>query len=91
MHVIDLKPFRPYRTSVVILSAVFKRWPDVAEWLAPPYEYEFDKMPIDILSGSNQLRILLNNGSAVASSDLKELCRVEEIEWKRRIQIALQC
>ena len=29
-------------------------------WLPPPYEYEFDKLPIDILSGSERLRIALD-------------------------------
>ena len=30
--------------------------PDRFEWRAPPYEYEHDKMPIDILAGSPALR-----------------------------------
>ena len=30
--------------------------PDRFQWRAPPYEYEHDKMPIDILAGSPKLR-----------------------------------
>jgi uncharacterized protein YbbC (DUF1343 family) len=30
--------------------------PDRFQWRAPPYEYEHDKMPIDILAGSALLR-----------------------------------
>jgi len=87
LHVTDPEKFRPYRTSVAILAAIFHRWPDRAEWLGPPYEYEVDKMPIDILSGSSSLRTMLSRGAAVASSDLDKLCRDDNIEWKRRVQI----
>jgi uncharacterized protein YbbC (DUF1343 family) len=30
--------------------------PDRFQWRDPPYEYEHDKMPIDILAGSPALR-----------------------------------
>jgi uncharacterized protein YbbC (DUF1343 family) len=30
--------------------------PDLFKWRDPPYEYEHDKMPIDILAGSPALR-----------------------------------
>ena len=30
--------------------------PDHFQWRTPPYEYEHDKMPIDILAGSPTLR-----------------------------------
>jgi len=58
--VTDPENFRPYRTSLALLAAIFGRWPEHAAWRSPPYEYEYDKMPIDILSGSNHLRTLLS-------------------------------
>ena len=30
--------------------------PEAFKWRDPPYEYEHDKMPIDILAGSPELR-----------------------------------
>lgn len=88
LHMTDPEIFRPYRTSVTLLAAVFQCWPESAQWLAPPYEYEFDKTPIDILSGSRRLRTTLSGGGApVASSALDDLCRIDNVEWKRRVQI----
>ncbi|MFO1077864.1 MAG: DUF1343 domain-containing protein [Planctomycetota bacterium] len=56
LHVTDPEAFRPYRTTAVLLRAVRELWPQHFEWLPPPYEYETEKMPIDILSGGPALR-----------------------------------
>jgi uncharacterized protein YbbC (DUF1343 family) len=84
LHVTDAVAFQPYRTSVAILSAVFQKWPDHAAWLPPPYEYETERMPIDILSGSDRLRTLLSNGTPAGAELLDNLCQVDESEWERR-------
>ena len=36
--------------------------PDRFAWRQPPYKYEHDKMPIDILSGSSDLRQQIESG-----------------------------
>ena len=36
-------------------------------WREPPYEYEHDKEPIDILYGSDRLRRTLDEGGSVAA------------------------
>lgn len=56
LHVTDADRFRPYATTLWLLSAIRRRWPSKFEWLLPPYEYETRKMPIDILSGDDRLR-----------------------------------
>ena len=38
--------------------------PDRFSWRDPPYEYEHDKMPIDILAGSSELREQIDAGRA---------------------------
>lgn len=48
--------FRPYRLVNLYFKSVHRVHPDVDLWRQPPYEYETEKMPIDILSGHDQLR-----------------------------------
>jgi uncharacterized protein YbbC (DUF1343 family) len=56
LHVVDRQAFRPVLTGVAVID-MFRRC-DRARfaWRQPPYEYEHDKMPFDILSGSDELR-----------------------------------
>jgi uncharacterized protein YbbC (DUF1343 family) len=56
VHVTDARVFRPVHTAVAILSAVRELAPDDFAWRSPPYEYETEKPPIDILWGSDTLR-----------------------------------
>ncbi|MCR9243803.1 MAG: DUF1343 domain-containing protein [bacterium] len=60
LHVTDPATFRPVRTTAVLLRTVRELWPDRFEWLPPPYEYEAEKAPIDILSGSPALRAFVD-------------------------------
>jgi uncharacterized protein YbbC (DUF1343 family) len=56
IHVTDREAFEPVKAGVALMRECFGLAPDRFEWRAPPYEYEHDKMPIDILAGSPQLR-----------------------------------
>ncbi len=56
IHVTDRSTFLPVQTAVTILHTVRQLAPDDFSWRPPPYEYETEKMPIDILWGSAALR-----------------------------------
>ncbi len=56
LHVVDGEIFRPYRTTLCILHAVQSLWPEAFAWRPPPYEYEHEKLPIDILLGDRAVR-----------------------------------
>jgi uncharacterized protein YbbC (DUF1343 family) len=56
IHVTDRHSFAPVATGVALLRACFGLAPERFKWRDPPYEYEHDKMPIDILAGSSTLR-----------------------------------
>ncbi|GAB5046002.1 exo-beta-N-acetylmuramidase NamZ family protein [Thermodesulfovibrio sp. TK110] len=62
IHVIDREKFKPFKTAIAILLAVKELYPEVNLWREPPYEYEFDKLPFDILTGSDRLRIEIEKG-----------------------------
>jgi uncharacterized protein YbbC (DUF1343 family) len=43
--------FEPFLTGIAVISAIKALYPDSFEWRQPPYEYEFRRIPIEILSG----------------------------------------
>jgi uncharacterized protein YbbC (DUF1343 family) len=55
-HVLDRKTYRPVLCGAALLSRFYAANPAKFAWRQPPYEYEPDKMPIDILAGSSELR-----------------------------------
>ena len=56
IHVTDRHAFEPVITGVALIEAFRAAAPDEFAWKPPPYEYEYDKMPIDCLAGSSELR-----------------------------------
>ena len=62
LHVTDRRAFRPLRAAVELMDAFRREAPDTFAWREPPYEYEHDKEPIDILYGSPALRQTLDAG-----------------------------
>jgi len=65
MHVTDRSAFRAVEAGVVLLDAFRRADPAQFAWREPPYEYEYVKPPIDILSGSSRLREALESGVSV--------------------------
>lgn len=57
MHVTDRKGFRPVRTALEILRVVKESYPNRFQWKQPPYEYEYEKLPIEILYGRPESEI----------------------------------
>lgn len=64
IHVTDRSAFRPVLTTLALLRDAIDLAPDDFRWRDPPYEYETVKPPIDILWGSDALRIGLDAGAA---------------------------
>jgi uncharacterized protein YbbC (DUF1343 family) len=77
IHVVEPDAFRPYRISLALLQAVLRCHPDEFQWKAPPYEYEYKRMPIDLILGDRQLRERL-----AAMQPLTDL----EASWRRDLQ-----
>jgi uncharacterized protein YbbC (DUF1343 family) len=56
IHVTYRAAFEPVQAGVALIRECYGSAPDRFAWREPPYEYEHDKMPIDILAGSPALR-----------------------------------
>jgi uncharacterized protein YbbC (DUF1343 family) len=66
IHVLRRDDFRPVATGVALLQ-MFRRF-DVPRfaWRQPPYEYERERLPIDILAGSDLLRRQIESDAPLA-------------------------
>jgi uncharacterized protein YbbC (DUF1343 family) len=64
MHVTDRNLFRPYRATLAILSSIIRNNVEF-KWSNPPYEYVFDKAPIDVILGDGSTRKSLERNDSV--------------------------
>ena len=69
IHITDKNSFKPYGTGLALIQAISAEHPEEFRWLDPPYEYEWGKLPIDILIGSGAVRRRIEEG---ISPDLLE-------------------
>lgn len=83
LQVSDREAFRPYRTTLAILQALMELYPGEVQWKQPPYEYEQERLPIDLLIGDPAVRRALENGAPV---DALEASWQEGLEEFRKIR-----
>jgi uncharacterized protein YbbC (DUF1343 family) len=62
IHVLDRPGFRPVLTAVALIEMFRQMNASAFAWRKPPYEYEHEKEPFDILSGSATLREQIERG-----------------------------
>jgi uncharacterized protein YbbC (DUF1343 family) len=63
IHVLDRDEFEPYRSALVLLAAMRRLWPREFRWRDSPYEYENERMPIDLIAGTSAVRTQLAAGA----------------------------
>ena len=81
IHVTDRDSFRPVLTGVALIDG-FRRYDRSRfAWRPPPYEYEHEKLPIDILAGSDALRLDVEAGRPL--EDLRASWRTDEEAFER--------
>lgn len=68
VHVTDRSAFKPVLTGAALIQMFRRCNPEKFAWRQPPYEYEHEKLPIDILAGSSRLREQVE-----ANTPLKEI------------------
>lgn len=68
VHVTDASVFEPVVCGYAALSILRTGWPDQFAWRQPPFEYETEKLPIDILAGTDRLRRLVEAEAPLAEA-----------------------
>lgn len=87
IHVTDQELFLPYRTSLALLQALRKHYPDQFQYKQPPYEYEYHRLPMDLIIGDRTVREALDQGVHV--QDLEQGWQQDLVEYRQRRQAVL--
>ncbi len=61
IHITEPEKYKPYLSSLKLLQAVIFHHKEDFKWMQPPYEYEFEKLPIDLITGDENIRLSLEN------------------------------
>lgn len=81
IHVTDPLTYNSYQASLTILQKIMQRHPDGFAFKQPPYEYEYEKLPMDLILGSKSLREAISSGT-----DLSDMFRSWEADIKTFIK-----
>jgi uncharacterized protein YbbC (DUF1343 family) len=76
----DHPAFRPWRLQALGFKAIRSLYPDYALWRDFPYEYEFDKLAIDVINGGPGLREWVDDAAATPG-DLDAAAGADEAAW----------
>lgn len=77
IHIVERERFKPYFTSLVLLQLILKLHGKEFAYKLPPYEYETEKMPIDLILGSRKIREQLQ--------EMKDLKTLEAL-WEKGLE-----
>ena len=81
IHVVNPGKFKPYRTSLILLQEIIKLHKDDFQWKQPPYEYEYKKLPIDLILGKSDIRKMIMDMEPIDS--MEKSWESELIEFKK--------
>lgn len=63
LHLTDRERFEPCVVAYSILLAIAGRYADSFKWKEPPYEYVFDRLPFDVICGTDRVREEIKKGT----------------------------
>jgi uncharacterized protein YbbC (DUF1343 family) len=78
----DHHAFRPWRLIALAFKAIRRIDPEYPLWREFAYEYEHDRLAIDLINGSDLLRTWVDDPNA-QPGDLDTLARADEHAWAR--------
>ena len=77
----DHAQFRPWRLQALAFRAIRALYPDYDLWRDFPYEYELDRLAIDVINGGPALREWVDDPAALPV-DLDRMATNDENEWR---------
>jgi len=84
----DHAAFRPWRLMALAFKAIRGLRPDYPLWRDFPYEYEHDRLAIDLINGGPALREWVDDAAALPG-DLGALARRDEAAWREETESLL--
>ena len=80
----DHHAFRPWRLQALAFKAIRSLYPDYPLWRDFAYEYEYDRLAIDVINGGPALREWVDDSEA-DPDDLDTLASADEASWRETI------
>jgi uncharacterized protein YbbC (DUF1343 family) len=84
----DHEAFRPWRLQALAFKALRALRPDYDLWRDFAYEYEQDRLAIDVINGSELLRYWVDDADATPG-DLDALAQRDEAAWRDEREAAI--
>ncbi len=81
----DHAAFQPWRLQSLAFKAIRRLYPDYDLWRDFPYEYELEKLAIDVINGGPALREWVDDPAATPG-DLDALTTPDEQAWREEIR-----
>jgi uncharacterized protein YbbC (DUF1343 family) len=85
----DHQSFKPWRLQALAFKAIRRLYPDYPLWRDFAYEYERDRLAIDIINGSSLLREWVDDREA-RPQDLDALAKADEQAWLEHRRFCLR-
>ncbi len=67
IHVTNRETFEPAVTGIAVVKTAFDMYGDEFKWKNPPYEYEYEKNPFDVIAGTSKVREAIERGDSLDS------------------------
>jgi uncharacterized protein YbbC (DUF1343 family) len=80
----DHHKFRPWRLQALAFKAIRIVYPDYDLWRDFPYEYELERLAIDVINGGPALREWVDDAASEAG-DLEHLAGTDEAQWREEM------
>lgn len=84
----DHRSFRPWRVQALAFKAIRALYSDYPLWRDFPYEYEFNKLAIDVINGGTSLRKWVDDSGALPG-DFELIAAPAESSWREFIDQTL--
>ena len=83
IHVLDRETFEPVITGVAIVKTAFDMYGAHFRWKDPPYEYEYDRNPFDLIAGTSAVREAIERGDSIERIEDSWRAPLEAFKAKR--------
>ncbi len=82
IHVTDRKSFEPWRLCQYLLREMYHELGSEFKWKVPPYEYEYHKVPVDLINGTDELRLWVEKRGT--EDEYQAIMKTGQAEWQEQ-------
>jgi uncharacterized protein YbbC (DUF1343 family) len=88
IHVTDASLYSPYALSLGLYQAIYRLHPEAFAYKPPPYEYEFRRLPMDLILGDGDIRSRIEAGDPILEIVAQWADGLSEYEkWIRKVKL----